>query len=109
MDIKMVIVQRGFDIAGNVIADLLSKPDWESRTANITQFYKDLEPVKKDLPEAPAVREIPERRGGEDKIVDEICTPDLSPKELLECRSCVEDVLKGQGSDVMQKYFEPSL
>lgn len=114
MDIKMEVVQRSFNIVGNLISDLLSKPDWESRKKNISQFYKDLEPVKSTLPDAPDVREIPEQRaenGKEkakvDEIVNQICTPDLSPKELSECQECVREVIKNP--DVARKYMEPSL
>lgn len=111
IDIKMIVVQRGFDIAGNLISDLLSKPDWEARSANISQYYKDLQPIMETLPDAPVAREIPEQRGEIGKvakIVDEVCTPDLSPKELLECKECVEEVVKGSDTDIMQKYFVSS-
>ena len=111
MGIKADVVRQVIDITGNLIADQVSKPDWESRKANIEQYYKDLQPIRETLPEAPdvreapAVREIPEQRGA-DKIIDEICTPDLSPKELSECRSCVESVIKDPS--VMNKYLKSS-
>lgn len=117
MDIKMIVVQRGFDIAGNLISDLLSKTDWGAREENISHLYKDLQSIKDNCPDAPDVREtpvareIPEQReeiGKVDKIVDEICTSDLSPKELFECRECVKEVVKGSDTDVMQKYFVSS-
>jgi len=108
MDIKTEIVQRIITTAGDVIAGQLSQPDWESRRKNISEYYKDLSPIMDTLPDAPAVREIPEQRGEMDEIIDQICTPDLSPKESLECRECVEEVVKGP-SDVMQKYFESSI
>ncbi|GAG77221.1 unnamed protein product [marine sediment metagenome] len=109
MDIKAVIVQNVIDITGNLIADQINKPDWDARRMNIEQYYKDLEPIRETLPEAPDVREPREQRGeigNVAKIVGEICTPDLSPKELSECKSCVKEVLEGSSSDVMQKYFE---
>lgn len=114
-DIKTEIVKRAIDITGNIIADQLSKPDWEARKENISQYYKDLQPIRETLPEAPAVREtpvvreIPEQReetGNVDKIVDEICTPDLSPKELSECRESVESVIKDPS--MMNKYLKSS-
>ena len=105
MGIKADVVRQVIDITGNLIADQVSKPDWESRKANIEQYYKDLQPIRETLPEAPDVREIPEQKG-EDKIIDEICTPDLSPKELSECRSCVESVIKDPS--VMNKYLKSS-
>ena len=111
MDIKAVIVQNIIDISGNIIVDQIHKSDWDARRKNISEYYKDLQPVMETLPDAPTVREIPEQtleqRGNVDKIVDEICTPDLSPKELLECRECAEEVIK-EPSDVMQKYFVSS-
>ena len=115
MDFKTAIVQRVIDITGNIIADQLSKPDWEARRENISQYYKDLQPIKDALPESPTVREIPEQRGenGKEKakmneIIDEVCTPDLSPKELMECQECVRAVVEGSDTDVMQKYFKSS-
>jgi len=111
MDVKMVAVQRGFDIAGSLISDLLSKTDWESREENISKYYKDLQPIKDSLPDAPTIREIPEQReiGKSDEIVNQICTPDLSPKELSECKECVREVVEGSNTDIMKKYFEPSI
>lgn len=110
MDIKMEVVQRSFNIVGNLISDLLSKPDWESRRSNIEKYYKDLQPIREVLPDAPMERAPREQREKEktksDEIINEICTPDLSPKELLECRSCVESVLRGSSTDIMQKYFK---
>lgn len=110
MDVKTMIVQRVIDMTGNIIADQLNKPDWEARRENISQYYKDLQPIREVLPEAPVVREISEQRrenGKVNEIVNQICTPDLSPKELLECRECVEEVL--QNPDVLHKYMKPSL
>ena len=113
MDIKMMVIQRGFDIFGNIIADQLSKPDWESRSENISHLYKDLQSIKDNCPDAPDIREPYEHREKEkvklDEIVSQICTPDLSPKEMLMCQECVRDVLTGSGTDVMQKYFVTSL
>lgn len=110
----MIVIQRGFDIAGNLISDLLSKPDWESRSENISHLYKDLQSIKDNCPDAPTVREIPEQREetGKEKakmneIVAEVCTPDLSPKELLECQECVREVVKNP--DVLRSYMKPSL
>lgn len=108
MGIKADVVRQLIDISGNLIADQLSKPDWESRKANIEQYYRDLQPIRETLPDAPSVREIAPNANANanDRIVDEICTPDLSPKELSECREGVEEVLKDPS--VVAKYLKSS-
>ena len=115
MSLKGDVFRQVIDIAGNFISDQVKKPDYEARRENITQYYKDLQEVKDTLPDAPdvretpVVREIPEQReetGKVDKIVDEICTPNLSPKELSECKECVEVVLKDP--NMMNKYLKSS-
>lgn len=113
MDFKTMIVQRIIDMSGNIIANQLSQPDWDARRANIEKYYKDLEPIKKDLPDAPLIEEPHEYREKEktrtDEIVNQICTSDLSPKEMLMCQECVRMALTGSSTDIIQKYFEPSL
>jgi len=113
-DIKIVVIQRGFDMAGNLISDLLSKPDWEARAKNIEMYYKDLGPIRETLPEAPTTQENPNpnpnpnanANSNEDRIIGEVCTSDLSPKELVECKECVREVAKDP--NVLHKYLKPS-
>ena len=111
-DIKVMIVKRVIDMSGNIIADQLSKPDWEAREENISRYYKDLDPIRETLPETPTIHEVtnpnPNANANSkvDRIIGEICTPDLSPEELSECQSCVESVVKDP--NVLRRYMEPS-
>lgn len=116
-DLKAAVIQRLIDTTGNIIASQLSKPNFDGHRTNIEQYYKDLQPIRETLPDAPdvipepitaPVTHEPEYSENEerktDKLVDEICTPDLSPEELLECREGVEELLKNP--NIMQKYFQ---
>ncbi len=101
--IKARIIQQLIEITGNIVAEQLTKPDYEARERNIEQYYEQLMPrpaKPKPITEEPITSSGLETKT--DNLIEQVCTG-LTGEERTKCEEAVKEFVRDPKS--MEKYL----